>query len=55
MEYVAGQPLDAHTKEARAVLYKLVESADVLVSNYREAAMRRLGLDYDSLAKINPI
>jgi len=46
--------LDAHTEESRQVLYKLVESADVFVTNYREAAMQRLGLDYDSLAKVNP-
>jgi crotonobetainyl-CoA:carnitine CoA-transferase CaiB-like acyl-CoA transferase len=46
--------LDAHTEESRQVIHKLIESADVFVTNYREAALQRLGFDYDSLAKINP-
>ena len=45
---------DAHAEEGRSVIHKLVETADVLVTNFREAAMQRLGLDYESLAKVNP-
>jgi len=35
-------------------LQELVADADVLVSNIRPQAMARLGLDYESAAKINP-
>src|SRR5438477_175902 len=39
---------------ARAVLERLVKTADVVVENYRPDVKFRLGVDYDSLAKINP-
>jgi len=39
---------------ARAVLERLVKTADVLVENYRPDVKFRLGIDYESLAKINP-
>ncbi|MGK6319493.1 CaiB/BaiF CoA transferase family protein [Sphingomonas sp. DT-204] len=38
----------------RAVFYALVKSADVLVENARPGVAARLGIDYDTLAKINP-
>jgi crotonobetainyl-CoA:carnitine CoA-transferase CaiB-like acyl-CoA transferase len=37
-----------------ADLYRLVESADVFIENYRPGVMKRLGLDYDTLKKKNP-
>jgi crotonobetainyl-CoA:carnitine CoA-transferase CaiB-like acyl-CoA transferase len=46
--------LDLKKTEHREVLLGLVPSADVLVYNIRPQAMRRLGLDYDTLAAINP-
>ena len=39
---------------ARAVLERLVKTADVVVENYRPDVKFRLGLDYESLAKVNP-
>lgn len=36
------------------MLRRLVRDADVLVENYRVGVMDRLGLSYESLAKINP-
>jgi len=45
---------DLRTSEGRAVAHKLIETADVFVTNFREDAMRRLELDYDTLAKLNP-
>jgi len=39
---------------ARAVLERLVKGADVVAENYRPDVKFRLGLDYESLAKINP-
>ena len=43
-------------KEAsgKAVFLKLVETADVVVENFRPDVKFRLGIDYDSLKKINP-
>jgi len=38
----------------REVLYALVKSADVLVENARPGVAARLGIDYDTLSKINP-
>ena len=37
-----------------AVLKQLVAGADVLVENYRPAVKTRLGIDYDTLAAVNP-
>jgi crotonobetainyl-CoA:carnitine CoA-transferase CaiB-like acyl-CoA transferase len=40
--------------EGKAVLRRLVQSADVLVENYRPGVMARLGLSYDALREANP-
>lgn len=37
-----------------ALLKQLVTGADVLVENYRPAVKTRLGIDYDTLAALNP-
>jgi formyl-CoA transferase len=39
---------------AREVFGRLVRTADVVVENYRPDVKFRLGIDYESLAKINP-
>jgi formyl-CoA transferase len=46
--------LNLKQPQAREVLERLVKSADVLVENYRPDVKYRLGIDYESLAKINP-
>jgi crotonobetainyl-CoA:carnitine CoA-transferase CaiB-like acyl-CoA transferase len=46
--------LNLKLPEAREVLYRLVKSADVVVENYRPDVKFRLGVDYESLQKINP-
>ncbi len=46
--------LDLKTEAGRQVLYRLAESADILVENYRPGVMKRLGIDYDTLARLNP-
>lgn len=46
--------LDLKTAQGREVLLELVKDADVLTYNVRPQAMARLGLDYDTLAAINP-
>jgi crotonobetainyl-CoA:carnitine CoA-transferase CaiB-like acyl-CoA transferase len=49
-----GLALDLKTKEGRAVLKKMVEKADVIVENFRPDVKHRLGVDYETLAAINP-
>jgi CoA:oxalate CoA-transferase len=35
-------------------IHKLIEKADVIIQNFRPGVIERLGLDYDSVKKINP-
>jgi crotonobetainyl-CoA:carnitine CoA-transferase CaiB-like acyl-CoA transferase len=46
--------LNLKAPEGLAIFMKLAESADVVVENYRPDVKDRLGVDYGSLAKINP-
>jgi crotonobetainyl-CoA:carnitine CoA-transferase CaiB-like acyl-CoA transferase len=46
--------LNLKKEAARKVFYQLVETADVLVENYRPGAAARLGIDYATLKAINP-
>ena len=45
--------LNLKLPQAREVLHRLVKSADVVVENYRPDVKYRLGVDYESLKKIN--
>ncbi|WP_429005598.1 CaiB/BaiF CoA transferase family protein, partial [Roseixanthobacter psychrophilus] len=38
----------------RGLFYKLVETADILIENYRPGVMKKLKCDYESLRAINP-
>ncbi|HEY4265767.1 MAG TPA: CoA transferase [Micropepsaceae bacterium] len=46
--------LNLKSKAARDVFYRLTETADILIENYRPGVTKRLGIDYETLAKINP-
>lgn len=46
--------LDLKRDDERQVLLDLVAGADVFVTTVRPQAMRRLGLDYESLRELNP-
>lgn len=46
--------LDLKDETHREALHRLVPTADVLVENYRPGVAERLGVDYDTLAEINP-
>ena len=46
--------LDLKKPEAIAAMKKLVAKVDIVLENYRPGVMKRLGLDYPELAKINP-
>ena len=49
-----GMAIDLKREAGVDILYKLVQSSDVFVSNYRSSALKRLKLDYTSLSKIKP-
>jgi formyl-CoA transferase/CoA:oxalate CoA-transferase len=46
--------LNLRDKKARAILLKLVATADILLENFRPPTRTQLGLDYEELAKLNP-
>jgi len=49
-----GIVLDLKRPEGVAILKKLAATADVLVENYRPGVAARLGVDYATLAALNP-
>jgi crotonobetainyl-CoA:carnitine CoA-transferase CaiB-like acyl-CoA transferase len=46
--------LNLKKPEGHALFMKLVEEADVVVENFRPDVKDRLGIDYESLKKVNP-
>lgn len=46
--------LNLKDADGKAVFMKLVENADVVVENFRPDVKNRLGVDYESLAAVNP-
>jgi CoA:oxalate CoA-transferase len=46
--------LDLKRPEAVAAVKKLAATVDIVLENYRPGVMKRLGLDYPELAKVNP-
>jgi crotonobetainyl-CoA:carnitine CoA-transferase CaiB-like acyl-CoA transferase len=49
-----GMQLNLKEKEDLNILYKLVETADVFVENYRPGVTKKLGIDFETLKEINP-
>lgn len=46
--------MDLKSDAAKPAIRKLIESADVIVENYRPGVMKRFGLDYETVAEWNP-
>ncbi len=46
--------MDMRKERGKDIFYRLVEKTDILVENYRPEVSRALGLDYETLHKINP-
>src|SRR3974377_1380395 len=46
--------LNLKTEEGKAIFLKLAEKADVIVENFRSEGKYRLGVDYESVKKVNP-
>lgn len=49
-----GIQVNTKTEEGRQVLLRLLETADVFVTNNRQKALVKAGLDYDSLKERYP-
>ena len=48
-----GIALDLRKGEAREIVYRLVEKSDAFITNFRESAATRYGLDYETLSRHN--
>jgi len=46
--------LNLKEEAARDIFYEMVKSADVVIEGFRPGVVKRLGVDYETLAKINP-
>lgn len=46
--------LNLRVPEGKEVVYQLVRKVDVVVEGFRPGTMKRLGLDYNTLRKLNP-
>jgi crotonobetainyl-CoA:carnitine CoA-transferase CaiB-like acyl-CoA transferase len=46
--------VDISTEAGRALVVELAKKSDILVENYKVGGLRKYGLDYASLAEINP-
>ena len=46
--------LDSETDEGRAILHRIVAKADLVIANKLDTQFARLGLDFESLQRINP-
>ena len=46
--------LNLKSEESRQIFYKLAQTADVVVEGFRPGVTKRLGIDYETLSKMNP-
>ncbi len=47
--------MDLKKAKGREIVHRLVEKSDVFVTNYRRRAAGPLGIDYQTLSRINPL
>jgi crotonobetainyl-CoA:carnitine CoA-transferase CaiB-like acyl-CoA transferase len=46
--------LDLKPPEAKAIIYRLAEKADIVVQNFRPGVLDRLGFGYEDFKRVNP-
>ena len=46
--------LNLRSEEARRIFYQLVEQTDVIIEGFRPGVVKGLGVDYETVSKINP-
>ena len=49
-----GICIDINTEMGRQIFHRLVERADVFLTNLRKSTKKKLGVDYQTLSKVNP-
>ena len=49
-----GMAVDLRTEKGKEIIHRLIEQADIFISNLQTAAIKKLGVDYETLSKINP-
>lgn len=49
-----GLAVDLKKERGREIIYRLVAHSDVFLSNYLPETLKKLGLDYESLSRVNP-
>ena len=46
--------LDLQTSEGKEAALRLIATADIVAENFKAGTMKKLGLDYETLKKLNP-
>jgi crotonobetainyl-CoA:carnitine CoA-transferase CaiB-like acyl-CoA transferase len=46
--------LNLHTPEGKEAALRLIATADIVAENFKSGTMKKLGLDYETLKKLNP-
>ncbi len=46
--------LNLKSEPGRQVFYRLAQQADVIIEGYRPGVVKRLGIDYDTIKRLNP-
>jgi crotonobetainyl-CoA:carnitine CoA-transferase CaiB-like acyl-CoA transferase len=46
--------LNLKTEQGREIFYRLAKDADVIIEGFRPGVVQKLGVDYDTVRKINP-
>ncbi|WP_168398118.1 CaiB/BaiF CoA transferase family protein [Acinetobacter indicus] len=46
--------VDLSTPEGQQIIKKIAETSDVVIENYKAGSLKKYGLDYESLSRINP-
>ncbi len=49
-----GIAIDLKTDEGREIIYQLARVSDVMIENYRPGKAKEIGIDYPTIAKLNP-
>ncbi len=52
--YKRGIAVDFRSDEGKEILRRIASSADIIVTNYRDKALKAMGMDYEEIRRVNP-